>query len=94
MKDAILKWLQLHISAHRLVQKVFLFGSFSKERVNFNDVDAVVVFIQKNVRSFLARIKRQFYVTFHKRLHLQIFHIEQHNLIESFLLSAGKLIEV
>jgi Nucleotidyltransferase domain len=93
MRNSILKWLKSKVLDHPLVCKAYIFGSILQPTVKYRDIDVVIVFRQHNVRIFLNRIKRQFFVTFHKRLHTQIFHQGQSRLIDTFLLRTNKYME-
>jgi Nucleotidyltransferase domain len=94
MKNAILTWIKRYVLSHNLVRSAYIFGSFLRPLRGFGDVDIVAVFRQSNVRRFMQRIKHCFSVTFHKRLHVQIFHMRQRFVIHKFLCNAGGYMEL
>jgi predicted nucleotidyltransferase len=85
MRNAIIVWLRSNIVSFTAVRTVYLFGSFAKGYQGFSDVDLLIVFKEKNVRRWIARVERAFQLRFHRSLHIQKFHITQLKLVSSFV---------
>jgi len=84
LKHAIIRWVRNNIQCSRRVCSCHVFGSFLDTWHNFDDVDVVIVFQDWNVRMWIARIKRKFLLSFHRRLHIQVFHKTQVRHIRKF----------
>jgi hypothetical protein len=94
MKGAMTRWIRSNIRSHRQVRACWIIGSVLDSRKNFNDIDIMLSLNVWDVRRWLVRRKVAFYLTFHKRLDIQIFHRTQVREIRRFLVWAGRTTEV
>jgi hypothetical protein len=94
MKRAIFRWIRSNVRSQRQVRACWIIGSVLDSGQNFNDVDIVLCLNVWNARRWLVRRKVAFYLTFHKRLDIQIFHTTQIREIRRFLMWAGCATEV
>jgi|SRR5271156_2576638 len=91
MRNRVILWIRKHIARSTNIAFVVLVGSFVRYSINYRDVDVILVVKTKNIKIFLAKLSRDFYLTFKIRLHLTLFHISRVASIRVGFVCADKL---